>query len=332
MVEQGAGHELLRVIISLDVEEEGLFSGKYEQRNPTVRNVSFLRQLKPLSLEYNFPLTLLCSHAVFTDNNACRTLEEMRDETGAEIGAHLHHWNTPPLAGNALEESPPTRTHKLDPDILGERLKTLLEAGRNFQGAQLTSFRMGRWDLKAQILPILAEQGITVDSSICPLRSFREGADHFLAPADPWWHVMANGTKILEAPITQIPIFPTLARLWHKIWRKNPSFLDSFHFFGALSANPLWHSAIVMRQAVARHVARGGKVLNLFLHSSELMPGASPHVPNPEAARDIVNKLLSFCAHLKDNYPCAGITMNQLPGLATSLKLKTMEAETGRDW
>lgn len=48
----------LRVIVSLDVEEEGLFSGRYAATGCGVRNVALLRELAPLTQELGFPLTL----------------------------------------------------------------------------------------------------------------------------------------------------------------------------------------------------------------------------------------------------------------------------------
>ena len=193
----------LRVVVSLDVEEEGLFSGSYASRGCSVRNVALLERLAPLSDELGFPLTLFCAHTVLTDTAACRTLEKMRDHHGAEIAAHLHHWSTPPLDAQSGSGTP-QRTHTLDRDLLRRRLATLLEAGRVFNGAPLTSFRMGRWDLKNCVRPLLAEQGITLDSSVCPLRQHKGGPDHFLAPADPYWvdGATPDGTPLLEAPIT----------------------------------------------------------------------------------------------------------------------------------
>ena len=151
--------EPLRVIISLDVEEEGLFLGKYERLRPTVANVPRILNLKNLSVELKLPLTLLCAHSVFMDAKARLVLEEMRDQAGAEIGAHLHHWNTPPIDMGKTEREL-ERTHTIKRELLRQKLSTLLEVGQNFQGAPLRSFRMGRWDLKAEILPLLAEQGI----------------------------------------------------------------------------------------------------------------------------------------------------------------------------
>ncbi|WP_260424607.1 MULTISPECIES: hypothetical protein [unclassified Desulfovibrio] len=302
----------LLVVVSLDVEEEGLFSGRYASTDCTVRNVALLRRLAPISRELDFPLTLFCAHTVFASAEACGHLAWMRDHCGAEIAAHLHHWSTPPLSPQPAAGAPP-RTHLLPRDLLRRRLRTLLDAGRDFQSAPLTSFRMGRWDLKSALLPLLAEEGLTLDSSVCPLRIFSGGPDHFLAPSDPYWPAEAPG--LLEAPLTQIPLWPGLARLWHRAFRQK-SWADSFHCWGVASPNPVWHSAPVMRAAACLHRLRGGRVLNLFWHSSELLPGASPNVPDQQSADALLRKIHAFLAWLRVRHNARGVTAAGLRALA----------------
>jgi len=301
---------ILRVVVSLDVEEEGLFSGRYATTGCTTQNVSLLPRLAPLTRELGFPLSLLCTYAAFMDPDARVSLARMRDSLGAEIGAHLHHWNTPPLGP---ETSPPIPTDHLDREMLRARLRTLLRTGHDFQGEPLRTFRMGRWDLKTAIRPLLTEEGIHVDSSVCPLRSFKNGPDHFLAPADPYW--IENG--LLEVPVTQIALHPWLPPTLHSIARGLPEqhrqrLLDSFHFWAAFSANPVWHSATVMRLAARWHVARGGKVICLFWHSSEMMPGASRHIKTQEDADALLARIYNFLRWLKETYSAQGVTLASL--------------------
>ena len=320
----------LRVIISLDVEEEGLFSGSYKATGCGVRNVSLLPRLAPLSQELGFPLTLFCAYTVLSSADCRPVLAWMRDTCGAEIAAHLHHWSTPPF-GPDTGGGPPLRTHCLPPELLRSRLRNLLAAGRDFQSAPLTSFRMGRWDLKASLLPLLVEEGITLDSSICPLRAFAKGADHFLAPADPYWADQVPDHSLLEAPITQIPLHPVLARTWYGLTASQPDLLDKFHFWGTLSANPIWHSAAIMRLASRLHVGRGGKVLSLFWHSSEMLPSASPHIPNQAAADALLQKITDFLQWLKERFNVQGITAAGLRAEAETLGFSGRPAGQG-DW
>ncbi len=301
----------LSVVVTMDVEEEGLFSGRYRRRGTTVRNVAALRRLAPLSRELGFPLTLLCAHPVFTDPEACRTLEYMRDHCGAEIGAHLHHWSTPPYESDEIFcPGTPVRTHLLGRDLLESRLDSLLAAGRAFQGAGLTSFRMGRWDLKKELFPLLAERGILADSSVCPLRAFAGGADHFLAPAQPW-RPLGRHSGLLEVPLTQICPLPGLPGLWQALFRRCPK-KDSFHFLAAVSANPFWHTDAVMRLCARLIVRRKSPVLCLFWHSSELMPGGSPQVPDAASADRVFSRIFSFFRWLRENFEVRGRTLSGL--------------------
>lgn len=320
------------VCISLDVEEEGLFSGKYAKTGFTLHNVPLLKKLAPLSIEMGFPLTLFCAYPVFCDPKARETIQWMHKQCNAEIGAHLHHWSTPPFDDNTNTIQIPARTHLLDKDLFKKKLTTLVDAAQNFTGQKPESFRMGRWDLKKEILPILSQSGILVDSSICPLRAFKNGADHFLAPASPYWVKLANCARILEAPITQIPVIKTFSDLWHKTFNNYQQMLDSFHFFGAISPNPFWHNPVIMRLASIIHRLRGGEVLNLFWHSSEMMPKGSPHIPDQAAADAALAKIFHFCKWLKNNFEVEGVTCSQLARLPISPNYPMYDEERKTDW
>ncbi len=326
-----------KIIISLDVEEEGLFSGQYARTGCSLKNVSLLPRLAAITRDLGFPLTLFCTYNVLADPASRDILAFMRDDLKSEIGAHLHHWSTPPLGasngqgGGGMVDGPgssggsnasdyltaPERTDKISQDLLRARLRSLLDLGRDFLGRPMTGFRMGRWDLKAKVRPMLAEEGILVDSSVAPLRFFKDGADHFLAPADPYWVDCGGGRRLLEAPITQISLFPFLPKSWHRLghllpetWQ--PGFIDSFRGFSSLSANPLWHGGLIMKLAAKLHFARGGRILSLFWHSSEMMPGGSPHIPDQKAADELLRKITIYLQWLKDSFNVRGQTLSEL--------------------
>ena len=324
-----SSRKALYVCVSLDVEEEGLFGGHYERVRPQLKNISLLTRVSRLAHDFDLPLTLFCTYRVFANKESCLVLDEVRESCVTEIGAHLHHWNTPPL--EAQKSGPPERTHLLAPELLNERLDSLLEAARKWLGHPVSSFRMGRWDLKAPLFEMLAAKGIKVDSSICPLRCFAGGADHFLAPVRPYWRPTPAG-KILVAPITQLPVINQIAPAWHKAWQKKPAVLDKFHFFGAMSANPFWHSSTIMRMATRKLLANGENILNLFWHSSELMPGASPQTPDGTSAENHFKKIQAFFTWLRANYHVRGITMDQLPLLDKAFHFPVIEAHPDRDW
>ena len=80
----------LALALSIDVEEEGLFSGAYPCGTPQIHNISQLSRLVPF-FDRGIKATFFCAHCVFEDKNAQKLLETMRNKYGVEIGAHLHH-------------------------------------------------------------------------------------------------------------------------------------------------------------------------------------------------------------------------------------------------
>jgi len=67
-----------------------------------------------------------------------------------------------------------------------------------------------------------------------------------------------------------------------------------------------------MRLAACLHQRRGGRVLTLFLHSSELLPGGSPDFPDAPAVDRLVAKLRGFLAWLVQRGPVTGVTLSGL--------------------
>jgi hypothetical protein len=304
----------VELVLSIDVEEEGLFRGAYAATKPTVRNVAALARLSPLLEEFDLPVSLLCTHSVFADDAACRSVAEMCARHRVEIGAHLHHWNTPPFeagsAGRQGYESPGQAPARL----LTARLASLFAAGGAFWGKPLTSFRMGRWDLHRWHWPLLAEAGVLVDASVRPLHYASRGPDHFGAPAEPYL-VTVRGRAILEVPLTSIPLCACVRHLAPRMGGGSVvrgRFAASVQKWGALTLLPVYHPLWAMQAVTKRHLAQGGRVLSLTWHSSEMMPGATPHLPDAPAVERFLGKIRNYLRWLTGWTPVLGRTLEEL--------------------
>ncbi len=299
----------MKLVISLDVEEEGLFSGRYP-RAAGATNVAELRRLEFIPKEFGFPLTLLVSYQVARDPAACRVLARWRDIYGAEIGAHLHPWSTPPFGD--LPRPEPVPAARLPRSLLRDKFATLLAQLKDSLGVAPRSFRMGRFDFGPQVLSLLPEFGLQVDSSIVPLTLYGGGA-YFLAPADPFWLSPA----LLEAPLTQVPVVAALPRALSRLAARLPApagrrLLRWFRSLGAAGVQPAWFPLPSLKLAAAWHRRRGGRVLTMFCHSSELQPGASPSFPTERAVAGLIAKIRAFLAWLAQRGPVEGITLSGL--------------------
>lgn len=59
-------------------------------------------------------------------------------------------------------------------------------------------------------------------------------------------------------------------------------------------------------------VARGGRVLSLTWHSSEMMPGGAPHMPDEAAVARLLTKIRSWLAWLRDRWTVRSLSMSEL--------------------
>ena len=113
-----------------------------------------------------------------------RVIQQWQHRHGAEIGAHLHHWNTPPFGHETEPE--PLASRELPQSLLKAKLENLVTTmARNFDSAP-RSFRMGRFDWWPFILELLPEAGLRFDSSMVPLVHYVGRVDQFWTPADPF--------------------------------------------------------------------------------------------------------------------------------------------------
>ena len=309
----------LYLVVSLDVEEEGLFGGRYARRGFSTQNTASLKDLAPFCGMGIRP-TLFCAHSVLTDPASCETLAWLRDQHHAEIGAHLHHWNTPPLTLDGNDHTLPYTAARVPAAavptaLFSAKLAALMEAGKALQGQPLTSFRMGRWDLHRSHWPLLAAAGILCDASVRPLHcssSPESGPDHFDAPDNPYW-VNAGQSPIFEVPLTVTPLLPQLPELIRAL----PDALAakaraSLKTWGALALLPVYHPLWAMCAITKLYAARGGRVLSLTWHSSEMMPGCTPHLPDAPAVNKFTDKVGAWLNWLHRHYNVRSLTMDEL--------------------
>jgi|UniRef100_A0A7V6DPB9 hypothetical protein len=313
----------LYLVITIDVEEEGLFSGKYPRSGATVANVAELARLEFVPREFGFPLTLLATYPVARDPAAREVLVSWHQERGAEIGVHLHPWNTPPFTDQPDPE--PIPTAHLPLTLVEAKLKSLVDCLRESFPKPPRSFRMGRFDWSPDLLKLLPANGLRVDTSMVPLTYKGDGFQNFLTPPDPFWLEPpgSSGAGLLEAPVTMVPVGKGSARAVHRLAGLLPektgkALLSRYRFVAAAGIHPAWFPQFSMRLAASLHKRRGGRVLTLFLHSSELFPGGNPDFPDAASVDRLVAKLRDFLAWLVKQGPVLGLTLSGLYDLWAS--------------
>lgn len=282
-------HEVY-LVLSIDVEEEGLFRGKYACRNAQHTNVACLNRLAPF-WERGARPTFFCTHGVYTTPDALKALEVLAEKYFFEPACHLHFWNTPPIPVNSPDVLNSVPTSEQELTLLTAKLGSLAKAAADFCGCVPGSFRMGRWDLHAPHWELIREAGFSRDSSVRPLHVFAspaKGPNHYLAPCHPYW-IETRAGSIFEVPATVVPLQARLPNLMRQqLWAR------SFRHWGALALLPVEYPLWLLKRTTLLHLRHGGKVLSLTWHSSEMMPGGTPRFPDEAGVTRFLNKMLAY--------------------------------------
>lgn len=299
----------VQVVVSLDVEEDGLGRGIYPRVPPGVANVAALERLEFVTRDFGMPLTLLATYPVIMDDDCRDRLVRWRDRRGAEIGAHLHSWNTPPFHdGESSGAGMP-----MPPD--GEKMATLRSAIVRRTGIAPVSFRMGRFAVGESLFDAAQRAGFRREASVVPFHETSVGSAAYAVPPDPFCVRPATDAcgSLWEIPLTNLPTWPAVGR-WMATApagsrRSSRRILQRI---GVVGLHPAWFSLPAMCWAARLQVARGGRVLHVFLHSSDLAAGCTPAVRTERAVQRQLDRLAAFLRWLRRNVSVEGTTLGAL--------------------
>ncbi|MEW6140166.1 MAG: hypothetical protein AB1733_18235 [Thermodesulfobacteriota bacterium] len=311
----------MELAITIDVEEEGLFRKSYESRTDLTGNVECLAKLDHVFRKHGIKPTLFVSYAVAVHSSHRAFLSDLARQWGAEIGIHLHHWNTPPL--EPLPFPQPTPSELIPVELLRAKFNNVLDVVREMNPNPV-SFRMGRFNLGAKMFRVLEDSPIQVDSSIAPLRTEYGGPDHLTAPSDPYFPDSSDPrrpghSRILEVPITIVPIYPGIGSLaeWISSLSQATKYLvrPATKYLASLSAQPMATGLRRLKAAARLHQARQGRTLTLYFHSSELLPGGCPQHNTEADVTRFIDKIDAFLDWAIEELEARPLVMSKLRDL-----------------
>src|SRR3989454_5429305 len=128
------------VVVSVDTEEDNWVPAR---TGITLDNIKALPRLSRFFGALDVRATFFTTYQVATDPRAADILREIAAGGGAEIGAHLHPWNTPPVEEALSGRN--TLMKNLAPGLQLAKLECLTAALGDVFGAAPTAFRAGRF-------------------------------------------------------------------------------------------------------------------------------------------------------------------------------------------
>ena len=274
----------VRVIVTIDTEEDGLWSGEYRRQGHTLTNLDALPDLCRVLDSCRQPGTWLVTWPVASDAAGAERVARAVEGGRGEVGSHLHSWSCPPL--DPVESRLPLFPHCLPAPLQQAKLAELSGAITRTFGRAPVSYRAGRWGFGASSVGPLLATGHRVDSSVVPgWWQKGRGAPRFAgAPLQPYTVDSADPLRpgssgLLEVPVTTGFLAPRAAtsRAAARIPAWMPGGRRLRQAAGFTILRPALHDRETLRALVGSALAAGAAVLNLMLHSSEIAPGHSPY-------------------------------------------------------
>ena len=319
---------MISVVLTIDTEPDDAWTN---HRNPSVANVQELLRLQELLGKHGAKATCLATYRVIQDEAAVAVLRELVEKGGAEIGAHLHPWETPPFMESGVDVRYAAYPHELPLDIFSQKLEHLTEAITERFGRP-TAYRAGRWGLSSEHLPILERLGYEIDTSVIPMvdwrgtmgipadQNGRGGPDYRRALRSPYHPDYADAcgqgaSRLLEVPVTVSLTrrFPTaLSDRFGQLPVLLQRALRKLRIVEAVHAIPADASHTQLMRMIKVLLAAQPPVINIALHSSELVVGGSPSSQTRAAVSAVFDKIEAMLAALRSSGVCEFMTLSDV--------------------
>ncbi|MDA2925557.1 deacetylase, partial [Acidobacteria bacterium AH-259-L09] len=283
-------------LVTVDVEGDNLWSAP---RKITTNNAAYLERFESLCESYGLKPTYLVDYEMANSSVFVDFGKDILQERRAEIGMHLHAWNTPPLVPLTQDDFRfLPYLFEYPANVMREKVSVMTELLESTFDVEITSHRAGRWGLNEVYAHILIEKGYCVDCSVTPHVSWSRdlgdpkqsgGADYSDFP-DEAYCVDLNDisrpgySNLLEIPVTIFSAQSPFRTLLHLASRNLPKVraLVNQYFPLAYWLRPNGRNRKNMLDMVRRAIREKRRYLQLVLHSSEVMPGGSPSFPGAE--------------------------------------------------
>lgn len=277
-------------LITVDTECDDAWTG---ERQVTTRNAEFLPRFQRLAESYHLKPTYLTTFEMVNCPAFQEFARDVLSRQTAEIGMHLHAWNSPPLVPLTVnDELYHPYLIEYPESVMRDKINYLTDVLEDTFETKMTSHRAGRWGFNEVYARLLAERGYLVDCSVTPFVSWAEhagdpkqsgGPDYSTFPTSPYFldldDISRSGkSALLEIPVTAMETQPPFVhRIERGLGKRSLISRALNRLFPRLCwLAPTGDNINSMLSVVKRCATENWPCVEFALHSSNLMPGGSP--------------------------------------------------------
>jgi hypothetical protein len=307
-------------LITIDTEGDDLWS---RPRKITTENARWLPRFQRCCEDYGLTPTYLTNYEMAMSPVYQRFARKVLRRGTAEIGMHLHAWNSPPIIP-LTDDDYGCAPYLIEypAEVIRRKVAFMTSLLRDTFGCPITSHRAGRWGFNAWYAQALLECGYRVDCSVTPGVSWTShagglggGSDYTNAPRTPYFldhsDVCRGGNSgLLEVPMTVMPEKPSMVDWLRPMTR--PGSLAG-RVLNRVAPEMTWlqpngRNLARMLRLLDGAVERGDSYVEFTLHSSELMPGGSPQFRTAESIEALYRDLHALFTAAEGRFRRAALT------------------------
>lgn len=304
-VDPRGGPPTLSIVV--DTESEFDWSKGVSADRGNVESIFQLPRIHDICAPFGARVCFVTDYPVASTSSSAAIMRRLIED-GAEIGAHLQPWTTPPMVephGGKLAfpgNLPPPLEH-----LKLQMLKTVIET---HLGVVPRVYKAGRYGVGEATLESLEALGFDVDLSVAPGFSYAlEGGPDFGAFTA---HLYSFGSRrtLLEIPTTS-GFVGALADLGPRVWQYTDAqvprwihvrgTLDRLRLLSRVRLSPEGHNLSQMRRLTEHLMSRGCRHFTLSLHSSSLQPNYTPYSSNDADVTMLLNRIHDYLSYFRDH-------------------------------
>lgn len=289
-----------KFLISIDTEGDNLWNW-HKGETIYTENAKYLGRFQNICEQYGFKPTYLTNYEMAMSEDYQKFIKPCVKRNTAEIGMHLHAWNTPPefaLSDTADNPGAPYLIEYPD-EIMEKKINFMTSLLESIFETEVITHRAGRWATNQVYFSLLAKYGYKVDCSVTPHMDWTKnsgetkgsGGTNYTDFVDYPYIISTDNGDVFEIPVT--------VRKSHGLFTPPRKAIKSSlgSLARAIGGQYLWlrpngYNLEEMLWLIDQ-VAKDGKTdyIMFMLHSSEFMPGGSPTFKTGESIEHLYSDI-----------------------------------------